>query len=474
MKFHKTLVLLVFFAFVTSCQKKEQILQKPTFSLDFLKTNIPVMYTPVETDDEGREQPDWAKNAVIYEINVRQFSKEGTLKAVTEQLSRIKDLGANVVWLMPIYPIGEKGRKGKLGSYYAIKDYKKINPAYGKNEDLKALVDSAHALGMKVLLDWVANHTAPDHIWAKENKDFYVLDSVSKQPIKPIDTEWEDVIQLNYQNPQMQDSMISAMQYWIKNFDIDGYRCDVAELIPISFWKRARTELDKTKNIFMLAEGEKTELYDAFNATYASAFKDTILDIARGKKDFNAVYNYFKNTIEKSKPNDLKIYFTTNHDENSWNYTEQEMFGENYKNFTVLTYAMAGIPLIYNGQEAGLDKRLNFFEKDEIRWGNYRNYAFFHQINTLHNQNPVIWNNDKPASFEVIKADNNTFQFIRFKNQQVLAFLQNYSDKPCFVNKLSLNGLNVKVNLLNNQPILQDNRGIKIPPHQTIIIGQEN
>ncbi|MCK0204655.1 alpha-amylase family glycosyl hydrolase [Ornithobacterium rhinotracheale] len=474
MKFHKTLVLLISLACVVSCQKKENKIQTPTLSLDSLKINIPVINVDVEPEDEGREQPEWAKNAVIYEVNVRQFSKEGTLKAVIQQLNRIKDLGADVVWLMPIYPIGKKRRKGELGSYYAIRDYKKINPAFGKEEDLKVLVDSVHALGMKVLLDWVANHTSPDHVWAKANKDFYVLDSAGKKPIKPLGTNWDDVIQLNYSNPQMQDSMISAMQYWVKNFDIDGYRCDVAEMVPMSFWNRARTELDSIKNVFMLAEGEKPELYEAFNATYAFAFKDTILDIARGKKDFNAVYEYFKNTIEKSKPNDLKLYFTTNHDENSWNYTEQEMFGENYKNFTILTYAMAGIPLIYNGQEAGLDKRLDFFNKDVIRWGNYRNYAFFHQINTLHNQNPVMWNNGKPASFEVIKADRNTFQFIRSKDRQVLAFLQNYSGKPQYVAKISLNGLNTKINLLNNQSIPEDNRGIEIPPHQTIIIGQEN
>lgn len=164
--------------------KKENKIQTPTLSLDSLKINIPVINVDVEPEDEGREQPEWAKNAVIYEVNVRQFSKEGTLKAVTQQLNRIKDLGADVVWLMPIYPIGKKGRKRRVGSYYAIRDYKKINPAFGKEEDLKVLVDSAHALGMKVLLDWVANHTSPDHFWVKANKDFYVLDSAGKKTNK--------------------------------------------------------------------------------------------------------------------------------------------------------------------------------------------------------------------------------------------------------------------------------------------------
>lgn len=425
-----------------------------------------------EHSSQGRQQPEWAKNAVIYEVNVRQFSKEGTLAKVTEQLHRIKDLGVDVVWLMPIYPIGKKDRKGKLGSYYAIQNYKEINPNFGNKEDLKMLIDSAHALGMKVILDWVANHTSKDNIWVKKHRDFYELDSITKQPIKPRTTDWNDVFKLNYDNPVMQDSMISAMQYWVKHFDIDGYRCDVAELVPMSFWIKARKELETIKPMFMLAEGNKPELYDAFNMAYGKDFNNTIRSIAEGRKDFKAINNYFLERKEKYNSNDIIMYYITNHDENSWNFTEKEKFGENTENYVTLSYAMGGMPLIYNGQEAGLNKRLEFFEKDSIEWGNYKKQQFYKNLSHLLKQHQVLWNNGEIANMEVIKADENTLQFIISKNGEMLVFLQNYSAKPLYVSKLSLNGFDTEKDLLTNQPIPEDVRGVKLPPHSTLIIGQ--
>ena len=470
-----TVLILLIFISIISCGKKENNVtnQQKTIDLDSVSISGNIFKSGEEQKiDMGREQPDWAKNAVIYEVNVRQFSEKGSLAKVTEQLTRIKELGADIIWLMPIYPIGKKGRKGKLGSYYAVKDYKAINPRFGTKEDFKVLVDSAHTLGMKVMLDWVANHTSPDHVWVKKHLDFYVLDSLGKKPIKPKGTDWEDVVKLNYENKAMQDSMISAMSYWLKEFDIDGYRCDVAELVPLEFWEKARTKLDSIKPVFMLAEGTKPELYKAFNMTYGTAFNDSIINIAEGKKGFKSIQNYILEKEKKYKPNDIIMYYITNHDENSWNYTEKEKFAENTDNFTVLTYAMGGIPLIYNGQESGLDKKLKFFEKDTINWGNYKKQDFYKRLNHLLKSHKVLWNNGGRANMEVIKADKNTFQFIISKNKEMIVFLQNYSDKPIYISKLSLNGFNTNLDLLKNEPIPDDNRGIELLPHQTIIIGQ--
>lgn len=467
-----TALILILLCFI-SCGKKEKNIteQEKIISLDSIPV-VDLFVSETKDEDLGREQPEWVKNAVIYEVNVRQFSNEGTFKKVTEQLDRIKDLGADVIWLMPVYPIGKKERKGKLGSYYAIKDYKAINPEFGTKEDFKVLVDSIHSLGMKVILDWVANHTSPDHVWVKKHLDFYELDSLGKKPAIPHGTDWKDVVKLNYKNEAMQDSMISAMSYWVKEFDVDGYRCDVAELVPIEFWEKARTKLDSIKPIFMLAEGDNPELYKAFNMTYGTAFNKSMQSIAEGKKDFNAVDEYIQKETEKYQPNDIIMYYLTNHDENSWNYTEKEKFGENTDNFTVLTYAMGGMPLIYNGQESGLDKKLKFFEKDSIAWGNYKKQDFYKRLNNLLKTHQVLWNNGGKATIEVIKANENTFQFIISKNKEMLVFLQNYSDKPVYVSKLSLNGFNTNFDLLKNEPIPDDNRGIELLPHQTIIIGQ--
>ena len=252
----------------SSCRKNETSVTK-TASSD-----------TVQIADSGEvKQPDWAKNAVIYEVNIRQFSPEGNFAGVTAQLQRLKDLGVDIIWLMPIHPIGELNRKGSLGSYYAVKDYKAVNPDYGTLEDFDNLVKSAHEKGIKVIIDWVANHSSPDNVWVKDNLDYYTKDSLGNAPIPTVGTDWLDVADLNYDNREMRAAMQDAMLYWVKEHDIDGFRCDVAGMVPLDFWTDTRPKLDAVKEVFMLAEGAETELHEAFNMTYGWPFKDVMISV---------------------------------------------------------------------------------------------------------------------------------------------------------------------------------------------------
>lgn len=439
------------------------------------KTEAPASQTSDEsTTDFGYvyEQPDWAKNAVIYEVNVRQFSDEGSFAAVTAELERIKDLGVDIVWLMPIHPIGELNRKGSLGSYYAVKDYKAVNPEFGDMDDFRALVQKAHDLDMKVILDWVANHSSPDNIWIEDNLEFYTKDSLGNAPIPTIGTDWHDVADLNYDNQEMREAMQDAMMFWVKEFDIDGYRCDVAEMVPMDFWIDIRQKLDEIKPVFMLAEGAKPELHQAFNMTYGWPLKDIMVDIADGNKDFSAIQEYLDERNENYNPQDIIMYFTTNHDENTWNYLEKEKFGDNLKNYNALTFVMGGMPLIYSGQEAGFNKQIEFFEKDPIEWGDYQYADYFKKLSSLYKNNATLWNNGDRASYDFLENDNETLFFIMTKNDESLGVFQNYSDESKFVPMEVLDGFNAEIDLITGQAIQISDQGLEVPAHTSIVIGQ--
>lgn len=458
-------ILFLSLIFFISCNDKKELTYK-----DETQTNQTIETGKNDFMEENIHQPEWAKNAIIYEINTRQFSKKGDFKSVTTQLSRLKELGVDLLWLMPIHPIGKENRKGELGSYYSIKDFKKINPEFGNEKDFKILVDSAHSLGMKIVLDWVANHSSFDHKWVKEHLDFYIKDDSGKKPISPIGTDWHDVAQFDYRNPALRDSMIDAMKYWVKKYDIDGFRCDMAELLPIDFWKQTREELDKIKPLFMIAEGEKPELHNYFNLVYGWEFKNIITDIASNRKSFNLITNYISK--QKHNPNNLTMYFTTNHDENSWNYIEGEIFGENKFNYVTLTYCLSGIPLIYNGQESGLNKKLKFFDKDPIQWGDYKYAEKYKQLNNLLKKYPVWWNNGKDNSYEILEDTEDIFCFIKNNNNQMIAVLQNYSNSPELIRKISLNTFDLSTNVLTGESNKITDSAIEIPPHSTIILNQ--
>jgi glycosidase len=331
----------------------------------------------------------WAKNAVIYEVNTRQYTPEGTFKAMQAHLPRLKQLGVDILWFMPIHKIGVKDRKGELGSYYAVQDYKSINPEFGNLEDFKATVKEAHKLGLKVIIDWVANHTSRDSKWLAEHPEWFVKDK-NGSIVAPFD--WTDVAKLDYTNPQMRAAMVDAMKFWLTEANIDGFRCDVAGEVPTDFWNDARRELDKVKPVFMLAEAEKPELtLHAFDMDYAWNLHHIMNQIAQGKQHAASLAQYFKKQDLLYSPGTIRMNFTSNHDENSWNGTEFERMGPAAKTFAALCYLMPGMPLIYNGQEVAFNKRLEFFKKDPIQWnGDLAYTSFYQKLNQLKKVAPAL------------------------------------------------------------------------------------
>ncbi|MEY3049626.1 MAG: Alpha-amylase 2 [Bacteroidota bacterium] len=356
----------------------------------FLGVAISCNYLAQSTTNETlNNAPTPIASSVIYEVNVRQFSKEGTFAEVQKALPRLKAMGVDILWLMPINPIGVKNRKGSLGSYYAVRDYKGINPEFGTLSDFKNLVKSAHNQGMRLIIDWVANHSSPDNVWLDQgHKDWYTLDSTGNvQPT--IGTDWWDVADLNYDNQEMRKEMISSMKYWVQECNIDGFRCDVAGWVPMDFWMQARKELETVKPLFMLAESEGADQHQAFDMTYGWEFHHIMNKIAQGKAEPSEILSYLEK--DKSYPsNAIRMYFTSNHDENSWNGTEMERMGEARFVMAVLSYALNGMPLIYNGQETSLDRRLLFFEKDEINWDKMDLERFYTTLNTLKQYNKCL------------------------------------------------------------------------------------
>jgi len=369
---------------------------------------------------------DWAYNTNIYEVNVRQYTEEGTFRAFAKHLKRLKEMGVKTLWFMPIHPIGKVKRLGTLGSYYSIKDYKAINPEFGSLADFKKLLEQAHELGLKVIIDWVANHTAWDHEWTHEHPEYYELDSNGnfKSPY-----DWYDVIQINHQNPEQQEAMIDAMKFWIEECDIDGFRCDMAHLIPLSFWKLARLELDQLKPLFWLAETENAEYHQVFDASYTWEFlhkmeaywkKQTYID------GLDSVINKYDTLFPASA---IRLYFTSNHDENSHSGSEYERMGDAGKAFAVLCATWNGIPLVYSGQELPLTKRLKFFDKDEIPWtGNYELHDFYKVLLDLHSTHPALRAGDPDVqSFRIQTSDETVFAYLKKNGVREVLVLLNLS-----------------------------------------------
>lgn len=373
----------------------------------------------------------WSKNANIYEVNIRQYTDEGTIKAFQEHLPRLKEMGVDILWLMPVFPVGELNRKGSLGSYYAVRDYKDINPEFGNIEDLKSLVKEAHSLGMYVILDWVANHSAWDNPWAMEHPEWYQHDK-NGDFVSPFD--WTDVIAFDYNNLTMRDSMIDALKFWITEANVDGYRCDVAGMVPTDFWNDARDQMDSIKPVFMLAEDEDNPdlLRKAFDMNYGWKLHHIMNDIAKGEKNANDIWDYFTWNDTVFSPNAYRMYFTSNHDENSWNGTVKERMGEAGEALAILSYTIPGMGLVYSGQEAGLDKRLRFFEKDTINWENMVYGDLYTKLNNLKKENKALWNGENGGIMTRLNDGSNQwiYAFIREKNEDKVITIINLSNKP--------------------------------------------
>lgn len=402
--------------------------------------------TNTGADITSFQHPSWSSQSNVYEVNVRQFSKEGTFKAFEKSLPRLKDMGVKILWFMPVTPIGLKDRKeneSELGSYYAVKNYKEVNPEFGTMEDFKSLVKNAHAMGFKVITDWVANHSAPDNPWITSHPQFYVHDSTGNF-VAPYD--WTDTRKLNYENRELRDSMIAAMLYWVNETNIDGFRCDVAEDVPADFWKEAITRLRGVKDVFMLAEGENPQLhYNGFDATYTWSVMRPMEYVYQGTQDLAYFDSVLNHNITVYPKNAYRLFFTTNHDENSWNGTEFEKYGDAYKAFAVFTQTFyQSIPLIYNGQEAPNKKRLKFFVKDPIQWGKYELQPFYSTLLHLRNRNKAL---AADAGYKKIATANDDaiFAYIRQKENKKVFVVLNLSPQP--------QHFTIKENMIYGKPV---------------------
>ena len=380
--------------------------------------------------------PGWVKNATIYEVNLRQHTPQGTINAFIQDLDRIKNLGVDILWFMPVNPIGQLNRKGSLGSYYSVKDYKEFNPEFGSMADFKNMVKIAHSKGMYVILDWVANHTAWDNQWITDHPDWYTHDASGK--IIPPVADWSDVADLNYNNKDMRAAMIDAMKFWVKECDIDGYRCDVAMEVPTDFWDQARAELDQIKPVFMLAEAEQKDHHlKAFDMCYGWEFLHLMNGIAKGEKSPNDIDQYVTKKSTEFPKSTIHMYFTTNHDENTWNGTGPERYGKARNLYDVLAFTIGGMPLIYSGQEGnemhpdGKPHRYRFFEKDTINFNQYTNSNLYQTLLKAHHEIPALWNGADGGTFNRIHTSNSKiYAYSRVKGESQVIVMLNFNEAP--------------------------------------------
>ncbi len=362
----------------------------------------------------------WIKGTNIYEVNIRQYTAEGTFQSFQKHLPRLKSMGVKVLWLMPITPISTEVRQGMLGSYYACSSYTTINPEYGTLTDFENLVNEAHSLGIKIIIDWVANHTGWGHHWVTEHPDWYMKDALGNFTEE---NGWHDVIDLNYDIADMRKAMIDAMMFWVKSFDIDGFRCDMAHLVPLDFWEEARSACETIKHLFWLAECEEVNYHNVFDVTYAWEWMHVSEKLSKQASTVNDLYTVLHKYSQYPKDS-YKLFFTSNHDENSWNGTEYEKYGEAAKVFAVLTCTWNGIPLVYSGQELPNYKRLKFFDKDEIMWAeNIQLHQFYQTLLTVHASKCVA----EGETFNLPVSNNDVMAFIRKKGEEILLVILNFS-----------------------------------------------
>ncbi|HBD27061.1 alpha-amylase family glycosyl hydrolase [Flavobacterium sp.] len=402
--------------------------------------------------------PEVEESSVIYEVNIRQYSPEGTFNAFTKDIPQLKELGVKIIWVMPIFSISQTKRKATggdeskfasempkgeqhkyLGSYYAVSDFKKVNPEFGTIEDFRNLVKTAHDNGIYVILDWVPNHTGWDHVWIKEHPEYYTKNAKG-EIIDPINPEtgkswgWSDVADLNYDNQGLREAMTADMLHWIKNENIDGFRCDVASNVPLDFWQKAIPQLRKEKNIFMLAEAWEPELLKGglFDMAYGWEAHHTMNRIAQGKNSVKEWDAYIQKVNKDYEANDILMNFVDNHDENSWNGTIKGRLGKGEEAMTALSYVMPGMPLIYSGNEYGLNHSLKFFEKDSIPKTKGKDWELRAKLGKLKTENTALNGGKNKAKYTRIKTDDDTniLAFTRENEGKKVVYIANFSNNP--------------------------------------------
>jgi glycosidase len=385
---------------------------------------------------KAQHHTDWSYNLSLYEVNTRQYTPEGTFNAFSEYLDTLQAMEAGILWFMPIHPIGQQNRLGSLGSYYSVQNYLEVNPNHGTFNDFKNLVTEIHERDMYVIIDWVANHTSWDNVLTEEHPEWYVT-SDNGDFIPPPGTNWSDVIELDYSKQGLREYMIDALKFWVDSAGVDGFRFDAVDYVPDDFWSQAIDSLKSHKpDIFLLAESDNTKWHDlGFDMTYGwglYGFESGVLhDIAAGNGTGEDVKNYALRENGLYNEGEYRTYFTQNHDVNSWEGTEESLFGDAAELFTVLTATFKGMPLIYSGQEAGLDVQLPFFEKASIDWSNYEDFEFFQTLLKLKKENSALWNGSSFANFTQILSTNNTdiFAFTRHSGDDKILVIMNFSNR---------------------------------------------
>lgn len=462
------------------------------------------------------KHPAWSKNSIIYEVNIRQYTEEGTFNAFADHLPRLQKLGVDILWLMPVYPIGELNmkagqtilvdeipdpdeRKKYLGSYYSTKDFLNVNPEFGTMEDFRSLVDKIHKLGMHIILDIAVNHTAWDHPWINTHPEYYTrIDTMNlpwnpewmedhpeyfnrikklqmTYPIEEGETDWWDAAELDYNNDELRNEMKRIFKYWVSEIGVDGYRCDVAGRVPCDFWNDVRASLDSIKPVFMLAEDEDSTclLNKAFDMNYAWKFHHILNDLAKGEKTIQDLKNYFYDLDTTYDPGIYRMNFITNHDENTWNGTEFERMDKAVEVMALLTYTVPGMPMIYSGQEIGQTKRLKFFEKDPIKWEESRWENTYQILNELKKTNQVLWNGTSGGEMKIIRSKSEgIFAFSRNNEEEELIILANLSDRSdstYLPDKYSVRSYN---NVFTREKV-NVNRAIILEPYKYLVLKEQ-
>jgi len=371
---------------------------------------------------------EWKHTTNIYEVNVRQYTKEGTFRAFEKEMPRLKNMGVKTLWFMPITPIAQQNKKGSLGSPYAASDYFSINPEFGTMDDFKHLVNEAHRLGFKIIIDWVANHTGWNHVWTKTNPEFYLKEKGTFKMASGMD----DIIELDYENQEMRKAMIDAMKFWIEETYIDGFRCDLASWVTVDFWKEARPEVEKIKPLFWIGEFDELESPEygkVFDASYSWKWMHKSAEFYKDNQPIHELVDLLRK-YSQIGDSSMRAWFTSNHDENSWNGTEYEKYGDITKPMAIFSATWNGIPLLYSGQELPNLKRLEFFEKDPIEWTNDCKMAdFYKTLLNLKSSNPALRGGDSNVVTYLLNtsANDKIFAYIRKNKWNEVLVVLNFS-----------------------------------------------
>lgn len=416
---------------------------------------------------------DWIHSTNIYEVNVRQYTQEGTFNAFVKELPRLKEMGVETLWFMPITPIATEKMKGSMGSYYACSDYTAINPEFGTLEDFKNLVKATHEQGFKVIIDWVANHTGWGHVWTKQHPDYYLKDSSGDFHMA---SGMDDIIELDYKNPELRKAMIAAMKYWVMECDIDGFRCDLASWVEVDFWQEARPQVDAVKPLFWLGEFDELENPDygkVFDASYSWKWMHRTKDFYQNKEPLDNLIPLL-HQYSAIGDSSMRAWFTTNHDENSWNGTEYEKYGEMAKPLAVFSCTWNGVPLMYSGQELPLkEKRLKFFDKDPIPWTDtYEMENFYKTLLRLKSNNPALRGGDPSVSTNILEntAKNKIFAYLRKKGNDEVLVLLNMSDQPARFEISDSNLTGTFKNVFSQTPVnLTTEQAFEMQPYEYLV-----